>query len=372
MSVYLNRDQLESIVQGSSFYGGGGGGSYEEGMELVKKMFDEKSDAKVEMIEVSEMEPNTVATMVAALGSPVATKGKLFELEAENAIKGMIDEAARNGKKLKYVYSGEQGGGNTMLPIYAAWKLGLPIINTDGNGRAVPELNTGLEPIYGVPTSPVVLASDLGDIITGRTANPLDSKACEKIARYMCQAYNMGIGFAAWMMGQEEIQKATAVGQMTDTIAVGEALKNNGPDTVLSALKKAVGQKAHKVIVEGTITKIDIDTAGGFDTGVTTIKGKDGKEYKILFQNENLVAYNYDGTALATVPSIISTIYIGGKNSCFAISNSETEVGMEVAVTATAADERWYAIPEGYGCWNDVMLSAGYGKGEIADPEVRP
>ena len=55
------------------------------------------------------------------------------------------------------------GGGNTLLPLYAAWKCGLPVIDTDGNGRAVPELNTGLLPVHGIPTSPVILSSEAGD-----------------------------------------------------------------------------------------------------------------------------------------------------------------------------------------------------------------
>ena len=97
----------------------------------------------------------------------------------------MKTEAEKLGENLKYIYSGEQGGGNTMLPVYTAYVLGMPIIDTDGNGRAVPEMNTGLEPIYGIPTSPVILASKNGDTIVGTTADPMDSVACENIARHM-------------------------------------------------------------------------------------------------------------------------------------------------------------------------------------------
>ena len=77
--------------------------------------------------------------------------------------------------------------------------------------------------MHGIPTSPVVLASEKGDTIVGRAKDPMDSKACENIARYMCQAYDQGIGFAAWMMNKEDHLKASAVGQMTKTIEVGKA-----------------------------------------------------------------------------------------------------------------------------------------------------
>lgn len=88
------------------------------------------------MITADEMEEKAVSTMVAALGSPVATKGRTFQEESVNAVLGMEAEARFEGKDLKYVHSGEQGGGNTLLPIYAAWKTGKPIIDTDGNGQS--------------------------------------------------------------------------------------------------------------------------------------------------------------------------------------------------------------------------------------------
>lgn len=182
MARELRREELTSIVYGSSFYGGGGGGSAEEGLALIEAMYAEDPDAFIKMIDIVEMEddPNVVSTMIAALGSPVATKGRTFQDESVNAVKGMSEEARFLGKELKYVYSGEMGGGNTMLPLYAAWKCGLPIIDTDGNGRAVPELNTGLLPVHGVPTSPVILASEAGDTIVARTEDPMDGAACEK------------------------------------------------------------------------------------------------------------------------------------------------------------------------------------------------
>lgn len=113
MAKQLGREELTKIVYGSSFYGGGGGGASEEGLALIEAMYQEDPHASIQMIDISEMEedPDVVSTMVAALGSPVATKGKTFQEESVNAVKGMSGEAGFLGKKLKYVYSGEMGGG---------------------------------------------------------------------------------------------------------------------------------------------------------------------------------------------------------------------------------------------------------------------
>jgi len=354
---YLGKKELEYLVRGSSFFGGGGGGSAVEGMELLKKI---PADAKVEMIDVDDMEEGTVATMVAALGSPVATKGKLFEEEAKNAVLGMKKEAEKLGENLKYIYSGEQGGGNTMLPVYTAYVLGMPIIDTDGNGRAVPEMNTGLEPIYGIPTSPVILASKNGDTIVGTTADPMDSVACENIARHMCQIYDQGIGFASWKMNKEQLKKASAIGQMSKTIEVGKLMAENDLPDFVRGMSKLLGDGEFECLANGTITDIHMNTGGGFDSGFTTIKLDEKRSCRVLFENENLVAYDPEGKAAATVPSIISITKRDENGKTIALSNSETVVGMDVVLTVTKADPRWYAIPAGYDCWNEVLIGAGY------------
>lgn len=372
MAKELKRTELTNIVYGSSFFGGGGGGSKEEGLALIEALYEEDAQAVIKMIDIEEMEddPNIVSTMVAALGSPVATKGRTFQTESVNAIKGMSEEARFSGKELKYVYSGEMGGGNTMLPLYAAWKCGLPILDTDGNGRAVPELNTGLLPIHSVPTSPVILSSEAGDTIVARTEDPMDCSACERIARYMCQAFDQGIGFAAWMMNKEQHLQASALGQMTLAIEVGNILRTSPAAGAVEGLKTFFDEKNipfQVIAAEGTITDIQITSEGGFDTGTTTIRTDRGEEFKVVFQNENLYAAAGDKT-LVTVPSIISMLDLSDETMAQPISNSETYVGQRVAVTAAKADKRWYDLPEGYSCWKEIMLSAGYGS---VKPEVK-
>ena len=354
--------ELDNILYGSTFFGGGGGGSMSEGKALIEEMKKTGKPVEIPMIKVESMKDGEVSVMVAALGSPIATKGRTFQDESVNAVRGMEEEAKTHGKELKYIYSGEQGGGNTMLPIYAAFITGKPLLDTDGNGRAVPELNTGLLPVHGVPTSPVVLASEMGDVIVGRTKDPMDGKSCEKIARYMCQAYDQGIGFAAWLMDREDHLAASAIGQMSLTINIGKALKTS-PDKVIGALESAFkGTRKFKALVSsGVITDIEVDAAGGFDTGVTTIKSDNGEIYKITFQNENLFVTDQNGKVVSTIPNIISILVFEG-DKVIPVSNSETKIGQRVALTVTEADKRWYDMEECYGCWNDVMISAGYCK----------
>lgn len=366
----LTEEILRNIVIGSTFFGGGGGGSREEGDALVDIMSEETGgNIRIPLTNISDMETEedgreVVSAMVAALGSPTATKGKTFIDEAVNAVEGVTREAENCGKRLKYIYSGEQGGGNTMLPIYAAYKKNLKLLDLDGNGRAVPAMDTGLQPIHDIPTSPVVLASETGDTIVGTTEDPLDCKACEQIARYMCQAYNQGIGFSAWIMNKAQHEISSALGQITETADVGRLFKTESSESILEKLAGYFSAEKRKFSVlceTGIIEKIEMDAAGGFDRGFTTIRGADGNEYKVLFQNENLVAYK-DGEGIATVPGIISLVDLDHEGSGYAmpVSNTETFEGQKIALVYVEPPRGWKDSEKGYDCWNEILISAGY------------
>ena len=367
----LTKEDLKYIVYGSGFYGGGGGGSMDEGLTLLERMLQENPNPVLDMYDVEEMEddPLVFSTMAAAMGSPIETKGKTFEQEAVNAIKGMAEEAGYRGGQLKYIYSGEMGGGNTMLPLYTAWKLGMPILDVDGNGRAVPAMNTSLAPIHDVPTSPFLLASEKGDTLVARTKDPMDSAACEKIARYMCMAYDQGIGFSAWLMNKEDHLRGGAVGQMTKAIEVGRALAESTPDQVIERLEKIFrdnGDAFQAVIADGTITDIQLTAEGGFDTGFTSIRDNvTGQVYTVVCQNENLFVRNQAGDVIITIPSVIAMLNMGLGNEVRALSNSETAVGQRVALILADADKRWYDRPECFDNWDEILESAGYTGKEV-------
>lgn len=367
----LTKEDLRYIVYGSGFYGGGGGGSMDEGLTLLENMIKEDPNPVLNMCSIEEMEddPNILSTMAAAMGSPVETKGKTFQSEAINAIRGMAEEAEYRGGQLKYIYSGEMGGGNTLLPLYAAWKLGMPILDVDGNGRAVPAMNTSLAPIHDVATSPFLLASEKGDRLVVRTKDPMDSASCETIARYMCIAYDQGIGFSAWLMNKEDHLRGGAAGQMTRAIQVGNALSESTPDTVIPRLEQIFrenGEAFKTVIADGTITDIQITAEGGFDTGFTTIRDNaDGKVYTVVCQNENLFVKDQTGKVIITIPSIIALLNMGLETEVRALSNSETTVGQKVALILTEADEKWYDRPECYKNWKEILESAGYTGEEV-------
>lgn len=356
MSRTYSRDEIVNIIYGATFFGAGGGGSIDNGMDLLNE-FDDNVELKVDTID--EMKDDAYSVMTAGLGSPLAMKDKGFGPEAIHVAKGMMDVAKSEGKRVDYIYSGEQGGFNTMVPIYTAIKLGMPMLDLDGNGRAVPELNTGLLPIRNIPIDPLVLSNDNGDIVVGHPKDPLDSVACETIARSICMAYGMSVGFSTWLMSKADHENASALGQISLAEKVGAMLRSGVKDPMgLSSELDALGVK-NKVYTIGTITKIDVKAENGFDYGRTEITGNDGKVFKVDFKNENLIIRDGADNALLVVPEIITLVDV---ETFKPLSNADTKEGQQVALIGVKAPSRWWDIPEGYDCWAHILKMVGYSK----------
>jgi DUF917 family protein len=313
------------------------------------------------MIDVSEMEEGAYGAMAACLGSPKAiTSPDVSFIDVVKAFGGLQSELAREGKDLKYVYSGEYGGLNTCVAMYISIVNGTPVLDLDSNVRAVPELNTGLTPIYGFPPYPVVLSNEVGDVTVVRTADPEDSSGAELIARQLCQAYNMKIGFSTWAVSRSDIEKYLVPGTLTRAQVVGHAIleaKAAKTDPV-EAIGKAIKVKE---LCRGKLETVDVVTKEGFDFGTTIVDAVDGK-YRVQSKNENMVVLDPSGNVIVTVPESICMINLDDYEP---LSNADTKVGMNVAFVGVPAAEPWWKIPEGFTCWKHILDKMGLETGPV-------
>ena len=155
--TYLNEENMRDIIWGATLMGGGGGGSISSGMMLLDSYKKDHPDEtlSVEMIDAGDMPKGTYAAATAGMGAPAAIAGVDFSAWAANAFAVLRDLAARDGKKLGYNYPVELGGFSTFFPLLLSLKTGLPTVDCDGAGRAVPALETLLLNVNDCPTSPL-------------------------------------------------------------------------------------------------------------------------------------------------------------------------------------------------------------------------
>ena len=360
MGGILNKQDIVEVLWGATFLGAGGGGSLSFGIDMLDKVEEGGADVRLELISLDEMDEQDYAVMVAGLGSPVNFLSGSFGPDAVYAFRAFQKAFAAEGKQVKYIYSGEMGGLNTFVPMLVSilsdknLDKKIKFVDADGNGRAVPELNTSLNSVRGFPPYPIGLGNGIGDMII---AYPVDDKSAEVIARQLCMAYDMKIGFSTWGMSREELRANAHVGCVSYAQSVGKAIlaaKEGGTD-VIGELQKVM---TIRELCTGTIEDIEIKAEGGFDYGVTTVKADDDKVYYIDVKNENLIVRDEAYEAVITVPE---SICILNATDYTPLTNADTEKGMRIFIGLVPAHPYWWAEDKkAYTCWAELLKSVGY------------
>jgi DUF917 family protein len=350
-------NDLKDIVIGATFLGSGGGGSPENGLKLVEEI--SKLTKELTIVSPEEIPDNDRVAMIAGMGSPVALKEKGFGPEAIYAFEGLQRLYGWLGVDFKYIMPGETGGFNTITPMYVAAAKKLTIVDADGTGgRAVPDLETTLYYIYGIPTSPFVLADRNGNIVIGWTRDPMDAPTCENVARGVTVAFGMLSGLGTWVVTGYQIKTCLEPNVVAKSRSIGKVIreaKKKRKDPVREVLEVVKGYE----LIRGKIEKIETKTIAGFDFGRTTIKGSNGYEGKKLmvdFKNENMIAWRAEGEPAAMVPDLIALMTPDGNP----LTNADTKEGMKISVVAMPASDKWRKHPKCFEPWRPILEKIGY------------
>jgi N-methylhydantoinase A/oxoprolinase/acetone carboxylase beta subunit len=134
--VMTNAD-LDCLKEGCGILGAGGGASPYLTSLVCKSYL--KQGYKLRVIAHEDMGEDEYGICGAFLGAPTVGIEKVTTgneiIEAISTITSLKSEA---DKKVTCVLSCEIGGMNSVAPLYAAAKMGLPMVDADGMGRAFP------------------------------------------------------------------------------------------------------------------------------------------------------------------------------------------------------------------------------------------
>ena len=353
----LSIQDLKDIVIGATLLGSGGGGSPENGLQLVNEIA--KVTNYIPLASPDEVGDNDYIAMIAGMGAPKALKEKGFGPEAIYAFEGLEKIYSMVGVKFRYIMPGETGGFNTITPIYVAACKKLIVVDADGTGgRAVPELGTTLYYLYGIPTSPFVLANKKGDLVIGWLADPMDAFMAEEIARHITVAFGMLSGLGTWVVSGWQVKNYLEPNVIAKSLEIGKGIrtaKEQGKDPVKAVVDVVKGYE----LFRGVVKKVEIKTVAGFDFGRTTLEGIDeykGKEFFIDFKNENMIAWKAPGEPIAMVPDLICLMTIEGQP----LTNADVKEGLKIAVIGIPASEKWRKHPKGFDVWRHILEKIGY------------
>lgn len=295
--------EIEDIALGAALLGAGGGGDPYIG-RLVAIGAVQKY-GPVTLLSPEEVPDDALCVPIAMMGAPTILGEKAV---GDNEYQTLYDTVSTfYGKPIYAFMPIEAGGVNSMLPIAAAARLGLPLVDCDGMGRAFPELQMVTFTIGGGSATPMALVDEKGNSSIFRT---ITNKWTEELARAVTMACGGSVSVSLYAMEGAFMKEYGVHGIVTRSQTLGSAIRRvketDGQSPEGAFLSITEGYKLFK----GKIGDVLREVRGGFNFGKVLLEGiaeYKGQSAYVEFQNENLTA-TVEGEILATTPDLICLV----------------------------------------------------------------
>jgi DUF917 family protein len=330
--MQINLSNMSDFARGAAFLGAGGGGDPHLGRLFCETAIREYGAPKV--VSLDDLDPDANVYTIAMMGAPTVIVEKLIcGDDAVLAIKKLEQITGRPATALMPI---EIGGINSTLPIAVAARLGLPVVDADGMGRAFPELQMTTFNVYGVPLSPFVLVDEHLESVV---IEARDGNNAEHIARAVAMQMGLAVMISCYPMKGADAKRAGIGGTMNAALGIGRAIaegrRSGDPvQNLLSYLRTTPYYHHCREIFDGKIVDLLRETTRGFSIGRCTLEALDHSQSRleIAFQNENLMA-RQDGRLRAMVPDLICIV---DRETAEPITTEALKFGVRVKVIAAS------------------------------------
>lgn len=328
MQTKVTLDDLPALARGCAILGTGGGGQVETGTLTAARALREYGD--VPIIPLSEVPDDGLILPLSVIGAP--TVGHEMPLSGSEPALIRAEVERLFDRPVSAVMSSEIGGSNGLEPVGWAARLGVPLVDADGMGRAFPEVQMVSMYVAQRPVNLVVLADVQGNLVTLR---PADGKWSERISRAVCVACGSSALMADYILTGAEARGAVIEGTVNAALRIGRAIEL-APEP-LAALRAILGAT---ILINGKVIDVERRTGGGFVRGSVVVDGTcddRGRMLRVEIQNENLIALE-DGALRASVPDLITVV---DTQTGDAISTESLRYGQRVSVLSWPCDPIW-------------------------------
>jgi len=329
----ISKEDLDDIATGAAFLGTGGGGDPYIGRLLALSAMDSYGTPRI--VEAESIDDEALVFTIAMLGAPTvlgekAACGDDVDLAIERL-------AQRIGRAPDALVGIEIGGINSLIPVMAAARLGLPLVDADGMGRAFPEIQMVTFNVRGVSCTPLSVTDDH---LTSVIVDTDGAKPAEDLVRVTAMHLGLSVIISSYPMSGAQLKDSAVRGTLTLAREVGCAIRRgrregNPVETLVDYLRTTPYYNQCKVLFDGKISDIQRETKQGFNIGhcrLDTLDGS-GRKMEITFQNEFLVARE-DGKTRAIVPDLICLV---DRETANPITVEALKYGQRVKVIGTSA-----------------------------------
>lgn len=306
MAYELTKEDLRDLARGAAFLGTGGGGDPYIGRLMVERELDR--GGRVTLVPLEEVPDDWFIIPTAMMGAPTVMVEKIPA--GHEAVRSLQALEAHLGRQADATMPIECGGINSTMPLVVGARLGIPVVDADGMGRAFPELQMETFHVYGVPGTPMAITNEHGDttIVTAH-----DNRMMEWLARGITIRMGGSSLIAEYSMDGATAKRTSVPGTISLGIAIGRCLRearesHRDPFEALTATLRGTLYGHARIVFEGKVADVFRRTTEGFAKGAARIQPLDGgPPLELRFQNEHLIAL-VDGRVHGIVPDLICVL----------------------------------------------------------------
>ena len=329
MKHLLDEPALRSLARGCAVLGTGGGGDPRIGLLLALQALEEVGPT--ELVDLDDLPADALIMPCGMVGAPTVHIEKI-----ENGGEGAVlrEHLERlTGRTVAALMPAEIGGSNGLLPLCWAGRMGLPVVDADGMGRAFPLIPQVTMHLAGIDPSPGVMTDERGNVLI---FHAISGAWMERLERSAAVEFGGSGAATEYTMTVGQARGATVRGTFTLAIEIGDALTTAVGDPIAALLAVTGGFR----LMSGKVTDVERRTTKGFVRGSVVIEGigdDAGRLLRLEIQNENLVALE-QGRVLASVPDLITVL---DTETADAIPTERVRYGQRVTVIAMPCAPIW-------------------------------
>lgn len=359
----IGLSEIEDIALGAALLGAGGGGDPYVGKLVAIGAVEECGP--VTLLDPEEVPDDALIVPIAMMGAPTILSEKGIGGNEYKTLYKMVSQFY--GKEIYAFMPIEAGGVNSMLPIAAAARLGLPMVDADAMGRAFPELQMVTFTIGGVKATPMALTDEKGNCVIFDT---ITNKWTEELARAVTMSCGGAVAVSMYCVDGATLKKYAVKNIVTRSQNLGEAIRKVKNDREGTPEENFLKFTEGFMLFKGKITDVLRETRDAFNFGKVVMDGIGdfkGKKASVEFQNENLIA-EIEGKILATAPDLICMV---DTETFIPITTDAVKYGKRVMVVGLKCFEMWRTEaglelvgPRYFGCDTDYIPIEERIKGE--------
>jgi uncharacterized protein len=327
---HLDASNLPAVARGCAVLGAGGGGDPELALLMALRAVEEQGP--VPLVPLAELPDGGLVMPCGSIGSPAVATERLWSGDEGFVLRDTVE--TMRGERVCALMCFKVGGANGLLPVTWAARLGLPLVDADGMGRALSGLQRQAMHLAGIPAGPVVLTDGRGNTLV---LHPADDEWAERLARGAAGTFGGVCAAAVCSMTVEEARVAAIEGSISRAFQLGDALGAPGEAGRPAAVGEALGGT---VLIRGKVVDVERRVDEGFVHGCATVAGTaecEGRQLRLELQNEFLLAID-DGVLLAAVPDVISVL---ASDTGDPVATERLAYGERVTVVALPAPDVW-------------------------------